>query len=190
MKIPITIFSNTIGIIKSNEDKFKLRKDRWHFERIAYKYKDDTQNFILANIVTSESFWPKDIMKKQTHDIFLSWKRRTENTEETLTNDIKIIINEVGKNHWLSFSLKILNVGSHPQLLRLYYAKQISLETLTIFYVIFDLENYWNGDLKNDIMWNKTKKLLMKYKPFLKLSDPVVKDLCKKVILNNITGVC
>ena len=71
--------------------------------------------------------------------------------------------------------------GNHPDLLRWYLGKHISLETFTIFNGILNFIKQWTLDLKEDIIYNSVRDLTLNYKPFLQVEYKTYRNIMKDV---------
>ena len=67
--------------------------------------------------------------------------------------------------------------NEHPYLLRLYMRGDISLETLTLINKCVNIFDYWDKELKDDIMWPDIKLKAIKYDPFMSVDINKYKGL-------------
>ena len=71
--------------------------------------------------------------------------------------------------------------NEHPYLLRLYMRGDISLETLTLINKCVNIFDYWDKELKDDIMWPDIKLKAVKYDPFMSVDI----NKYREIILSN-----
>jgi hypothetical protein len=71
----------------------------------------------------------------------------------------------------------VVNNGDHPYILKFYWTKVISLETLIILDMILDLVPIWNQNIKDTLIWPKTHKLMKKYRSFLNIDTKKYKKI-------------
>ena len=57
--------------------------------------------------------------------------------------------------------------GSHPLLLKEYFGKRVSLETLIILNELVQYEKNWDKKMSEDLFWPDIKKLMNDYRKFL-----------------------
>jgi len=157
------------GKTKVSRDSFWKRKDRHFFVRISKKYKDEVQDYLLANFIVENKGWIGNFSDEN----YNKWKDRMSRLETLFENEASILFKNA--------SLEILSVpeNSHPKLLKEYLGKRISLETMVILDGIFDYSSKWDKKMSDDIMWPDVKKLIENYKKFLTYPH----DSCKMVVI-------
>ena len=69
--------------------------------------------------------------------------------------------------------------NSHPLLLKEYFGKRVSLETLIILDELVQYVDNWDKWMWEDILWPDIKKLMIDYQKFL----TIPKERCKMVLL-------
>ena len=99
-------------------------------------------------------------------DIYLEWKQRTENLTYNFKKDINTIKDSLKDD---TISTLFESHGNHPKIMKLYMGKYVMLETVVILDSIYEFTEELDKILNDDFMWNKFKRLVCKYKPFLNI---------------------
>ena len=71
------------------------------------------------------------------------------------------------------------NNGQHPVLLKNFLAKRISLETMVILQGLLNYVKQWDKELKDDLVYPDSRRLIVKYGAFLSYD----KQKCKTQLL-------
>ena len=158
------------GKSKVSRDSFYKRNDRLFFVLVSKKYKeyDHIKDYFVSNFVKCRDGWVGNFKD----DIYEDWEKYmqslTYNFEQELssfTDDFEILF-EVPE-------------GSHPLLLKEYFGKRVSLETLIILDELVQYVDDWDKGMWEDILWPDIKKLMTDYRKFL----TIPKERCKMVLL-------
>jgi hypothetical protein len=161
------------GKSTTNPLSFNKRKDKIYFEKLSKH--DNPFELILSNIILNKKIWIRDLAYSDTtQKVYEDWKKRTQSLTYTITNECNEMIHPFDDN------FKILD-NQHPNILRLYLAESISLETFVVLVSIVQCERYWSKVLKDDIIWKEIQFLYKKYLPFLSYDkDKIAKKLIDK----------
>jgi hypothetical protein len=109
----------------------------------------------------SDSIFPKELAYGNSSDIVY---REYINRKNSLTYIFKHDINSLSKD--IKDEIKCIS-QSHPNLLKRYLAKTISIETIIILLDITGIMSSWDLKLKDDIVWKNISKKFHRYKPFI-----------------------
>ena len=83
--------------------------------------------------------------------------------------------------HSIEDLIKIPENG-YPLIIVMYLQKIVSPESLVCFVDSIRCYNYWNKNLKNDIVWESVSKLIIKYKPFLDYDVKKYREYIKNIV--------
>ncbi|NBQ33681.1 MAG: hypothetical protein EBU21_17310, partial [Proteobacteria bacterium] len=72
--------------------------------------------------------------------------------------------------------------GNHPKIIRMYFRKEISLETLVILDTILKFMLKSDKSI-NDPIYREVSKLCKKYRPFLRFDEMKMKSALKRLVL-------
>ncbi len=168
------------GKVNATVDAFRKRKDRIFFEKISKLH--DPVGFMLANILHDPNCYIRDIATSQeAKDIYTKYLKKKESLSYVFTNEISSIRTSFN-------SIFICNDGVHPELLRLFLAETISLETLCILCDLTKCLDYWNKKLKDDIVYKDLELLIRKYTPFLTYEKAKFKKIIRDELKKNLTS--
>ena len=146
------------GKTRIKRDSFYKRKDRYFFARLSKKYikHEDIQNYLVANFINE----PTGYVARFYDKTYEEWLYRKQNFYTIFADEMRPLVNDFRP----LFDVKS---DTHPKLLREYFGKRISLETLIILDELVSYVDNWNKELNEDFIWTDLKKLMDNYKRFL-----------------------
>ena len=150
------------GKVKSDINSFLKRKDKYHFGKLFKTYKQDLQDFYVANL-SFKDFWAGDLLDSECEKRYIEWKNRN----QKLSYMFKTEVSDLLRKKHINKVLEVKN-GQHPILLKKYLGKEISLETLCIMDDIIDMcDTEWNNLISEQLVYPEVHRLVKKYKTFL-----------------------
>ena len=165
------------GKSKVSRESFWKRKDRIFFVSLSRKYNayliDSIDDYLLANFIVENKGWIGNFSDKNYYE----WKDRMSRLTQIFKNEITPLLANFKDDGKYLFAVP---KGSHPKLLKEYLGKRISLETMIILDKLMDYSSKWDKQMKDDIIWPKTKKLISDYKKFLTFEEKE----CKMILIN------
>jgi hypothetical protein len=167
------------GKVKANLQSFYNRKDRFYFEKMARQKSDEEiLNFFVSNFASCDdpqSLWVGEIIKEGEQN-YKNWMRRTQSLSYIFREEISILNS---KNFDDMFKVES---NRHPQILKEYLQKKISLETLVILNNILDYKKQFDKKLK-DPVWEFVSMRIEKYSPFLHIDSSKYTLILKESVL-------
>lgn len=165
------------GKIKSiSEEKLANRKDHFHFRKLERKYKDELENFIVANLMTNTVKWVGDLITIKAEKNYAEWKNKQTQLMELIKEDLKKLPGPASENWDI--------VGNnHPPILRMYLGNKIMIETLIATNEVLGFIPIWNKKISETVIWPDVSRLMQKYRPFLQLNKNEIRQLMKEVLL-------
>jgi hypothetical protein len=163
-------FNQFGGKSKVSKDSFWKRKDRLFFVRLSRKYKeyDYIKDYFVSNFVKSRNGW----IGHFNEQIYEDWKKYMQSLTYNFEQELSSHVDDFEK-------LFEVPEGSHPLLLKEYFGKRVSLETLIILNELVQYVDDWDKRMWEDILWPDIKKLMTDYQKFL----TIPKEKCKIVLL-------
>ena len=163
-------FNQFGGKSKVSKDSFWKRKDRLFFVRVSRKYKeyDYIKDYFVSNFVKSKNGWIGHFNEQINED----WKKYMQSLTYNFEQELSPHVDEFEK-------LFEVPEGSHPLLLKEYFGKCVSLETLIILNELVQYIDDWDKRMWEDILWPDIKKLMTDYQKFL----TIPKERCRMVLL-------
>jgi hypothetical protein len=153
------------GKVRAKESSFRIRKDKYFFEKASKNFKrEEFVNFLVANYVcNTDDRWIGNLLSgnPEKYKNVSGWKKRIDSSTYSFREDVCNIIDQ---DISLDDSLKMID-GKHPYIYRAYLRKKISLETLVILDDLVGYSRLWKR--YGDIMLNDQMFLMDKYRPFL-----------------------
>mgnify|MGYP001200599540 FL=1 len=170
------------GKIKVSDDSFLKRRDKFMFAKLERRYNsNELVYFFVANFLDDNNSWSGSLIGSESEKNYLEWRKRIESLKYNFKNECEKIKDELEKKDISFDEMFVVLEGNHPDLLRWYLGKHISLETFTIFDGILNFIKQWTLDLKDDIMYNSVRDLTLNYKPFLKVDNKTYRKIMKDV---------
>ena len=160
------------GKVKAWRSTFDTRKDKYFFYKLSKK--KDPIEYLVANFIGSNDFYIGNIRTDESDQIYMDYKKRKESLSYVFKNDLSKMKENFNDNI-------IVPDNEHPYLLRLYMRGDISLETLTLINKCVNIFDYWDKELKDDIMWPDIKLKAVKYDPFMSVDI----NKYREIILSN-----
>ena len=168
------------GKSRATVTSFNKRKDKYWFEKTSRKYSDqEIVDFLLSNFVNStnpQNLWIGEIINSGERT-YAEWMKR----QQSLTYLFKEQSNELLSENDLE-SLFDCSRG-HPKILKKFLGGNISLETLTIYEIIFHFSKNFDKKL-NDPVWESVNLKIKKYTPFLNINVFNHKKIIKEILGN------
>ena len=160
------------GKVKAWRSTFDTRKDKYFFYKLSKK--KDPIEYLVANFIASENFYIGNIRADESDQIYMDYKKRKESLSYVFKSDLSKMKENFNDNI-------VVPDNEHPYLLRLYMRGDISLETLTLINKCVNIFDYWDKELKDDIMWPDIKLKAIKYDPFMSVDI----NKYREIILSN-----
>lgn len=146
------------GKVKAWRSTFDTRKDKYFFYKLSKK--KDPIEYLVANFIGSNDFYIGNIRADESDQIYMDYKKRKESLSYIFKSDLSKMKENFNDNI-------VVPDNEHPYLLRLYMRGDISLETLTLINKCVNIFDYWDKELKDDIIWPDIKLKAVKYDPFM-----------------------
>ena len=160
------------GKVKAWRSTFDTRKDKYFFYKLSKK--KDPIEYLVANFIGSNDFYIGNIRADESDQIYMDYKKRKESLSYIFKSDLSKMKENFNDNI-------VVPDNEHPYLLRLYMRGDISLETLTLINKCVNIFDYWDKELKDDIMWPDIKLKAIKYDPFMSVDI----NKYREIILSN-----
>ena len=161
------------GKVKADINSFVKRKDKYHFGKLYRTYKQDLQDFYIANLSQKE-MWAGDMLDTTADKVYKEWKKRNQKLSYMFRTEVSDLLRK-------STITKVLEVkdGQHPKLLKEFMAKKISLETMCILDEIIGFTKDWDRLITEQVVYPEIHIKINKYKAFVSFDHETYK---KKLI--------
>lgn len=164
---------------KIDESKLAARKDFFTYRRLERKYKDELENFIVANMIHGGVNWIGDLNSMDAERNYEEWKRRKESLHYLIGLDVMKMADEDPN------TLFRAKGGNHPKALRMYLGKKIDIETLIGLNEVLKFQPVWDKNIKEPLVWPEVSNLMNKYTPFIR--NILSKDQLRQIIEDQLT---
>ena len=167
------------GKVRANETSFQKRKDVYFFKKLGSKYSpEEMLYYLVSNFIVDFGGYIRNF----SDDAFKNWKVKQESFTYKFKEDINYLLDEVESPYDENFDkLFIAQSGTHPILLKSFYANRISLETMAVLEHCLGYVKQFDKNL-TDPVWTETRLKIIKYIPFLDIEC----SRYRKVILETI----
>lgn len=159
------------GKTSATKHSFLKRKDRNFFAKVARKYGESTEDYFVSNFVCSPKGWLGDFNETN----YNNWMKYRQSLTYNFINEMSFLFSQI-ENFDELFSCQ---KGKHPVLLRNYLAKRINLQTMVILQGLVNYVKQFDKELKDDLVWPDSRRLIVKYGTFLNYD----KEKCKVQLL-------
>ena len=99
------------GKVKADIKSFLKRKDKYHFAKLYKTYKDDLQDFYIANLSVRDQ-WAGDLLNEDADRVYKDWKKRNQKLSYLFETEVSDQL----RKFKIDTLLKVTE-GQHPRLL-------------------------------------------------------------------------
>ena len=164
-------------------ESFEKRKDTFFFRKIERRYNDqELTDFFVSNFVdNNKTKWIGELSNIDAEKTYANWKKRIQSFSYMFEQELLIAKDKLHTANpselWESVS------GAHPEILKLYLGKKISIETLIGSNIVLNYLPKWDREIKDTIIWPDVSKSIRKYSPFINMNKNDLTKIIKKVFL-------
>ena len=168
------------GKSRATVQSFYKRKDRFWFEKLARNKSDqEVVEFFVSNFITCTDpgkLWIGEMIK-EGEGRYTEWKKRNQSLSYVFKEETEFVFSDGNFD-----SMFAMDGTRHPQILKEYLRKNISIETLVILDKILGFRENFDSHLK-DPVWETVSMRIKKYSPFLNIDVQRYKQILKQVVL-------
>jgi len=168
------------GKSRATVQSFYKRKDRFWFEKLARNKSDqEVVEFFVSNFITCTDpgkLWIGEMIK-DGEGRYTEWKKRNQSLSYVFKEETESLFSDGNFD-----SMFAMDGTRHPQILKEYLRKNISIETLVILDKILGFRDNFDSHLK-DPVWETVSMRIKKYSPFLNIDVQRYKQILKQVVL-------
>lgn len=154
------------GRIRASRKSFDGAGKEFAFRRLVKLYSDEEIcNFMVSNFITG-NHWG-GVFDIQASQRYADWKRRNESLGYVFEQELTKLFEEAADDGVVN--IFTAEPGKHPYILKAYLRQTVGPETLVILNRLTDFTTMVNLD--SDPVWPDVKRLIKKYRPFVKYQD-------------------
>ena len=169
------------GRVRATKNSFLKRKDLLSIRRVAETYSDkDIVDFLVANFVSGDRWG--GVFDVESKERYQGWKKRIESISYTFKKEIDKAVTYADKLGITFNQLFYCNHGQHPFIIKMYLRNDISIETLVILNKLNNFTDQLDQDLKDDLVWPDTSRIIKKYSPFLEIKKDKYNEIYRRSI--------
>lgn len=172
------------GRVRATQQSFLRRRDLLSITRVAESYSNkDVVEFLVANFISGDRWG--GVFNVDARERYIDWKKRVESMTYTFEKEIGAAVLYAEKNK-IEFAglLQSIN-GQHPPIIKMFMKGTVSIETLVILNKLGNYINKLDIDLKDDLVWPDTSRIIKKYSPFLNFSREKYDAILRRAIGRN-----
>jgi hypothetical protein len=169
------------GRVRATKNSFLKRKDMFAIRKVAETYSDkEVVDFLVANFVSGDRWG--GVFDTESKDRYQGWKKRIEAISYTFKREMDKAVVFAEKNNIPFTDLFISNNGQHPFIIKMYLRNDISIETLVILNKLNNFTDRLDLELKDDLVWPDTSRIIKKYSPFLEIKKDKYNEIYRRAI--------
>ena len=169
------------GRVRATKNSFLKRKDLLSIRRVAETYSDkDIVDFLVANFVSGDRWG--GVFDVESKERYQGWKKRIESISYTFKKEMDKAVTYADKLGITFNQLFYCNHGQHPFIIKMYLRNDISIETLVILNKLNNFTDQLDQDLKDDLVWPDTSRIIKKYSPFLEIKKDKNNEIYRRAI--------
>lgn len=164
-------------------ESFEKRKDTFFFRKIERRYNDqELTDFFVSNFIdNNKTKWIGELSNVNAEKTYANWKKRIQSLSYMFEQDLLIAKEKLRTANPAELWEPV--AGGHPEILKLYLGKKISIETLVASNVVLNYLPKWDREIKDSIIWPDVSKSIRKYSPFIHMNKIDMTKIIKKVFL-------
>ena len=167
------------GRVRATKNSFLKRKDLLSIRRVAETYSDkDIVDFLVANFVSGDRWG--GVFDVESKERYQGWKKRIESISYTFKKEVDKAAAYADKLGITFNQLFYCNNGQHPFIIKMYLRNDISIETLVILNKLNNFTDQLDLDLKDDLVWPDTSRIIKKYSPFLEIKKDKYNEIYRR----------
>ena len=169
------------GKVRATKNSFLKRKDMFAIRKVAETYSDkDIVDFLVANFVSGDRWG--GVFDTESKERYQGWKKRIEAISYTFKKEIDKAVLFAEKNNITVPELFMCNGDQHPFVVRMYLRNDISIETLVILNKLNNFVEQLDVQLKDDLVWPDTSRIIKKYTPFLDIKKEKYDEIFRRSV--------
>ena len=150
-------------------------KNEYQFQKLQ-KHNDPTKLIVASIIKFGTNIWIGDIVGDKGNLAYNEYKAYEESLKYKFKSEISQLDDDFNSN-FISVN------GQHPNILKLYIHKKLSIQTITILDELINFTKHLDKSLANDFIWPEISMKIKKFKPFFITPDFDTKP-CKDILLS------
>jgi hypothetical protein len=169
------------GRVRATKNSFLKRKDLLSIRRVAETYSDkDIVDFLVANFVSGDRWG--GVFDVESKERYQGWKKRIEAISYTFKRELDRAVVYAEKHNMTFQDLFSCQNGQHPVIIKMYLRNDLSIETLVILNKLNNFIDQLDIQLKDDLVWPDTSRIIKKYSPFLEIKKEKYDEIFRRAI--------
>jgi hypothetical protein len=172
------------GKSRASLSSYEKRNDKYFFDKLANKYNYDALvEYFVSQFTTQDDMWVGEIVKGRGEKNYYNWRKKKQSLKYHFSEEIDQLLDKIQEPYSKNFdTLFECKRGTHPQILKVYLKKEISLETLVILNKILNFVPHLDKCL-TDPIWITARNKVKNYSPFLEIDSSEYKSIIKEKVV-------
>lgn len=172
------------GKVKATKESPAFNRYKYQFMKLSRLYDElQLQNFLVANFIEKDFGWVGEILDPDASERYLARQKILQSLSYSFREQLEKLLTLDTPFNAL---FKVPTDGSWSPFLEEYYKGWIYPETAIILNNYIKFITVYDAKLTDDIVWPKTRKMLLKYEPFLDYDKEKFKNILFEVALSSI----
>lgn len=172
------------GKTRANEHSFMVKRDRHFYTQAANRFtKEELTDLIISNMLVGRRFFIDLVRNEaaQAEEVRQQYVKRKESFTYMFAEDLDRLLATVNEPKQLFHT----EHGSYPEIINQYLNRNVPIETLAALDRIIGFSYAFDRKLgKDDVLWEPTRLLIKKYKPFLQVNEDKLREIVRDKMIN------
>lgn len=164
-----------------NPSAYNNRKDKFYFEAVGAKKKNDLLQFYVANFVVGDGEYIGDMYNQESEKVYFGWLKVIESLSYLFEQDVKEIKEFLEERHLKFDELFKIEDGGHPILFRFVQQKMIKVETYIIMDKVLNFSKRFKKEITDEYIYPEAQYKFDRYAEFMKFDSKKFGSIMKGV---------
>jgi hypothetical protein len=162
---------------------YNKRKDKYYFEIIGDRKKNELLQFYVANFVVGDGRYIGEMYTQESENVFFGWKKIIESLTYLFVEDLKNV-KEFLSERDLKFNelFDVVN-GEHPIIFRFVQQKMIKVETYIIMDNVLGFSQRFKKEIEDEFIYPVVQYKFDRYSEFMNFNKEKYEKLMKGVFV-------
>lgn len=148
------------------------------FQKLSNLYKENLTNFYVSNFIDNPKYCVFDLLSPECEETYKKWKKRQDALSYVYKTEMSELLTEYELNELLTVK------KTYPIFMTEVMREKVSLDTLLISDCILQFFKDWEKNIKEEIIWGAFKMKCEKYRSFMNIDLPKMKEILKMEVKN------
>jgi hypothetical protein len=170
------------GKVNASEASFMKRRDRYQFERLERKHKDDIEDFLVANFMKDPNVWIGNL----SEGAYIEWNKMKRGMTYNFKQDCLKLADYLNEKELTFNDLFKARSNEHPILLKMTMTDFVSIYSMCVLNILTNYLDYWERKYEVDPVVQETVDKIRNYLGFMSINRKEYVSLLQQNLLTNI----